>query len=502
MKKNFFLCALAVLMALCLLAGCGDAEPAATPTPTPEPTPEPITELAIVVTEAELASLDSEYPDLEKLDLSGSDCYDAIEEYIAAHPDVEVTYTVDFGAGTSFDNKRVYESTGLGLVDVAYDYELLLQNASRFPKLESISLPETSLSKEQIDALIKAYPDVNIYYTLKIGDLEFGPETTAIDLNSLRSEAIDDAAKLALLPALESIDLSKSTLTPSEVALIRAAAPNAAIDYAFTLFGREVNTLDTDIVFDMEPIGDEGEAAVREALDILPNGARVCFDDCGFSNDVLASIRDDYPNHKVVWRVYFGEYFSMLTDEETVRAIFDLYDGTTENLKYCTEVKYMDIGHNTELTEVDFIAYMTKLEIVIMSGSPFSDMSVFANCPNLEWLELVYCPNVSDVSSLKDLKNLKYLNLTYTQVTDISMLGSEVPLERFFYANPKLTAEQIAEFEELHPDCWCTYEGFEYGYGWRYENEGLSVFSDCYLKLREVFRYGENYYNTKNWQPN
>jgi len=128
-------------------------------------------------------------------------------------------------------------------------------------------------------------------------------------------------------------------------------------------------------------------------------------------------------------------------------------------------------------------------------------MSVFANCPNLEWLELVYCPNVSDISSLEGLPSLKYLNLTYTQVTDVSMLGSDVPLERFFYANPKLTTEQIAELEEKHPDCWFTYEGFEYGHGWRYENAGLSEFSDCYLKLREVFRYHENYYNTKNWTP-
>ena len=343
---------------------------------------------------------------------------------------------------------------------------------------------------------------LSIDYTVELFDNELTADTTALDLNALTSADVEAAAaKLALLPAVESIDLSRSSLTPAEVALIRAAAPTAAMDYTFDFLGRETNALETDILFDEVEIGDAGEAAVREALSILPEGARVCFDMCGFSNEVMASIRDDYPNHKVVWRVFFGEYFSMLTDEETIRAIFDLYDGTTEALKYCTEVKYMDIGHNTSLTEVDFIAYMPKLEICIMSGSPFTDTSVFANCPNLEWLELVYCPNVTDISALEGLPSLKYLNLTYTQVTDVSMLGSDVPLERFFYANPKLSAEQIAELEAKHPDCWFTYEGFEYGHGWRYENEGLSVFSDCYLKLREVFRYHENYYNTKNWTP-
>lgn len=497
MKKKLSLCLLTALMALCLLAGCGE-EPAE---PTPTPTPEPVTELAIVVDEAGLAALDSEYPELEKLDLSGSICYDAIEAYIASHPDVEVIYTVSLGG--DFADGYPADSTALSLEPGTYDPASLMSNLAYLPALETLVLPDTALSLEQMAELALAYPVVTVDYTVDILGSTYAPDATSVDLNALVSADVEAAAaKLALLPALESIDLSKSDLGPTEVAIIRDAAPTAAIDYDFTLFGREVSTLDTDIVFDMEPIGDEGEAAVREALDILPNGARLCFDDCGFSNEVMASIRDDYPNHKVVWRVYFGEYFSMLTDEETVRAIFDLYDGTTENLKYCTEVKYMDIGHNTELTEVDFIAYMTKLEICIMSGSPFSDMSVFANCPNLEWLELVYCPNVSDVSSLSELRNLKYLNLTYTQVTDISMLGSEIPLERFFYAHPKLSAEQIAEFEELHPDCWCTYDGFEYGYGWRYDDPGTGIFSEPYLKVREVFRYEDNYYNTKNWIPN
>lgn len=505
MKKKLSLCIIAVmLLSLCLLSACGEKEPEVTPTPTPEPTPEPITELAIVVSEDELASLDKEYPELEKLDLSGSTCYDAIEEYIAAHPEVEVTYYIDLGGSVQIPNTEIDGTIVLDYSEGVYEYELLLQNASRFPALETMNFENTLLSAEQIGQLAETYPEIAITYSIQIQSSVYPHDTTAIELSAPISAPDFEllAAKLALLPALESIDLSKSTLSPAEVALIRDAAPTAAIDYSFDFLGRESNTLETDILFDEVEIGDEGEAAVRAALDILPDGARVCFDMCGFSNEVMASIRDDYPNHKVVWRVFFGEYFSMLTDEETVRAIFDLYDGTTENLKYCTEVKYMDIGHNTELTEVDFIAYMPKLEICIMSGSPFSNMSVFANCPNLEWLELVYCPNVSDISSLEGLPSLKYLNLTYTQVTDISMLGSDVPLERFFYANPKLSAEQIVEFEETHPDCWCTYDGFEYGYGWRYENEGLSEFSECYLKLREVFRYSENYYNTKNWQPN
>jgi len=501
-KKIIIICAFIILAALCVLGSCsigGDrgGSPTLEASPQPEVTPAPVTELAIVANEAELAALDNDYPDLKKLDLSGSSCYEAIMEYIAAHPDVEVSYTVSLGG-----SEHPCDSAALTLNPGDYDSAALISNLAYLPKLENLQLNNTTLTLEQYNELSAAYPNIAMEYTVDIQGSIYGPGTTEIKLNALSSADVESvAAKLALLPAVESVDLGASSLSPTDVALIRDGAPTAAIDYPFVLFGRNVNALDTNIVFDEVDIGDAGEAELRAALELLADGSRVCFDMCGFSNEVMASIRDDFPNHKVVWRVFFGEYFSMLTDEETVRAIFDLYDGTTEDLKYCTEVKYMDIGHNTELTEVDFISYMTKLEICIMSGSPFTNTSVFANCPNLEWLELVYCPYVTDISALEGLPSLKYLNLTYTQVDDISMLGSDVPLERFFYANSPLTAEQKAEFEAMHPDCWCTYEGFEYGYGWRYDNEGLNQFSECYLKLREVFRYHENYYNTKNWQP-
>ena len=72
MKKKLSLL-LAAVLCVCLMAACGKSESA--PEPTPTPTPEPITELAIVVSEAELMKLDSEYPELEKLDLTGSSCY-------------------------------------------------------------------------------------------------------------------------------------------------------------------------------------------------------------------------------------------------------------------------------------------------------------------------------------------------------------------------------------------------------------------------------------------
>ena len=58
------------------------------------------TEVSLVLQPGETAKLD-ELPALERADLSGSECYDEIIAWQAAHPDVEVIYTVTFPDGTT-----------------------------------------------------------------------------------------------------------------------------------------------------------------------------------------------------------------------------------------------------------------------------------------------------------------------------------------------------------------------------------------------------------------
>lgn len=452
---------------------------------------EDVLEHTAVVTAENISELE-QYPNLQSADLRGSDCYDAIEGYIAAHPDVKVTYDVAIGS-------QRYDSavTELELTAGQLDYEALLSNLKHLSAVTKVSLPETGLTAEQLAALEAAYPGVAVEYTVALAGNIYDRNAAEVDLSSLTAGEVEEAiAKLTLLPGVTTAELmtaeGTSQLAVSDVKTLQQALPQVFFRYSFDLFGKTVSTSDEVIEYFDQQIGNEGEPRIREALDILTNCTYIKFDDCGIDSEVMAGIRDDYPDVKVVWRIW-ADYFTMCTDETMIRMTFDLDNGDVSELKYCTDVTYMDIGHNNHLTDISFVEYMPKLECVIVSGAPVSDISYFKDHDSLVWLELCFCGQVKDLSVLATCDNLKYLNVSYSQVSDLSPLDN-LPLERLNCMNAYVKLTEQRRFKELHPDCISVFEGKQpYGYGWRYNDHGYTFF-DYYKNMRVVFRYDEEGY--------
>lgn len=479
---------LAAVAVMLLTAGCSQ-EPDRPEAGTPEVVaPEPVTSLRRVVTADQLAALDREYPDLAELDLRGSDCPAEIAAYAAAHPAVAVRYDADLG-GTRCDS----DAAALTLEDGSYRFDALAEGLAYLPALRELMLPRTALTADQLALLRETYPTLALRFTVELAGRELSSDDTELDLTALTEAELDEAAAaLEKLPGLERIALGALPL--SAAVRIRAAAPQAALDYTFTLFGQTLTADAEHVEYYAAPIGNEGVAAVRDMLDVMNGLTYLKLEKCGVDSEILAQLRDDYPQTKIVWRVNFGTYFSCLTDEEMIRAIFELHDDDVSELKYCTDVKYMDIGHNEELHDISFIACMPKLEICILSGSPTTDLSPFANCPNLELLECVYCCFIPDVSALENCTKLKYLNLSYSQVKDLSPLY-DLPLERFVYYDSGLSEAEQQAMRDAHPDCWVNFSGLNpYVLGWRYDDQGYT-WCDMYKHVRAVFNYEVNYYN-------
>ena len=429
------------------------------------------------------------FPQLKKVDATGCSEYALLEALAEQRPECEIIYQVDLG------NTAVHpDHLSLGLSADAFDYDILMENLKHLPLLTELTLTKTDLTLEQIEALSAAYADITVRYTVGIGSQEIDPAATELDLSGLSSMDIAEAAhKLALLPALTTVELmdaqGESSLSLADVKLLNEAAPQVTFHYTFDFYGYTLSTTDENVHIRNKRIGDEGLEEVRQVLDIMENCQRFLLEYCSISNEALAQLREDYRDKtKVVWRVVFGKG-SCLTDSEVIRTTYNLTAKNCHDLIYCEDARYMDLGHNEDLTTVDFVAGMPNLEFIIVSGAPIKDLTPFENCKALRTLEIAFCHYIEDISPLAACENLQRLNIGFTQVTDLTALDDKA-MELLCLDGSKVSAEERERFKLLQPDCWLTYGDKQpYGQGWRYDREDKPL--PWYQDIIDVFGYPE-----------
>ncbi|MBR1972306.1 MAG: hypothetical protein IKA16_02570 [Oscillospiraceae bacterium] len=504
-RKNIPLaCSLAILLSL---NGCGQkaSEPATTPTLEPIVLPTAtvaqevevtnpnmdVETLTVVMTAGDLYTL-NHYPNLKSVDLTGSTCYGAILDHMSKHPELDVTFTVDLG-GTQVSVK----DTSATLASGAFDYDMLLENLQYLPNLTTLVMPDFTLTPDQLNGLMTAYPELVLEYSVSILGNAITPETTELDLSGLGSGQVEDAcAKLSLMPNLAKVSLS-SSLSKEDVDKLQTAAPHIVFDYSFSLSGKTISTADEEVIYKNQDIGNSGEPELREALKIMDKCKRFVLDNCGFSNETLAKIREDFRGGpKVVWRVYFGVdgRYNTVTDDDTIRAVYNVTDDTCGPMKYLEDVKYMDIGHNEFLSDLSFVGYMPNLEVLIASESAVKELTGFDNCKKLTWLELAYCYKLENIDALSGCDGLKYLNISYSKVKSFEPLDN-LALERFVYLKPKASTKEQNTFTTIHPkgECITVFYGYSmpYSYGWRYDDNGKTMFWYYKDVIRKVFNYDQ-----------
>lgn len=439
-------------------------------------------------TREEAAYVTAHLPQLKAVDASQSRDYETIAWFQETYPDIDITYQVDLG-GKVVDPETVSLELNVG----EYDYETLTANIPYLRDLGEIVLHTPELTTQQVADLRAGYPEIAISCTVEILGTEYDDKTTELNLSSLKSEDVPAVAeKLPELKNLTSVELmgGSGNLSKEDVKTLIAAAPGAGFHYTFDFFGQTLSTDTEEVVLKNVKIGDENEAEVRSALDLLPGCKRMVLDNCHLSNEVLAKIREDYREQtKVVWRVWFGKG-SCLTDAQAIRAVYDLVDSNCQDLIYCEDVRIIDFGHNEMLNTCEFVAGMKSLEYIILSGSPIKDLTPFENCKNLKFLELTFCGYIADLTPLASCSQLAQLNISNTKVTDLSPLD-ELPMEHLTLVDSKVSAAEKQRFAALKPDCLIKDSGNQYGCGWRYVDEANTKKMSYYALLSDVFGYPE-----------
>ena len=348
-------------------------------------------------------------------------------------------------------------------------------------------------------------------------------DETRLDLQGLTHKDVPETAEfLKQMPVLEYVDLGTDgawteteraelnaetaaaerpaeatrDLTWQDLLLLQKAAPRADLDYRFVFYGRYLSTLSEEMDLNHSVMSDEG-AAVREILPLMKHCKRLDMDSCGVSSEAMAKIRDDYPEMEVIWRIWFAyNQFTMRTDSERLWcANFYPYmwDEYTQELKYLTHLKYLDLGHNLQLHDWSFLRYMPDLEVLILTSSSWESLDMLENCTKLEFLEIIpYAHLDLDLQPLEKMTNLEHLNITAMGKTENwEVLLKMKKLKRLWigeetgYYLPEGAEEQI---REALPDTEIMFRGGGAATGsWRINPDG--TVPERYALLREQFDY-------------
>jgi len=298
-------------------------------------------------------------------------------------------------------------------------------------------------------------PEIRILGTV------YPKDAAVVDLKGLHdADAAETAKQLKRLPGLRQISIGNELETPlawDSLKLLHDAAPQAVIDYAFTIFDRPFNLSDEVMDLKYIPMEDEG-ALVGKVAACMTRLRTLDMDSCRVPNEAMARLRDSLPNVEVIWRINFAQGYTARTNVEKILASMpgqagELVHNNVQNLKYCTKLKYLDLGHNNYLDTIDFIRYMPDLEVFIVGMSFVEDFSPIAYCPKLEYVEAM-STRLHDLTPFENLHNLRHLNICFNfAVTDITPLYG-LDLERLWIGqHDPVPPEQIAKYRELHPNC-------------------------------------------------
>ena len=397
---------------------------------------------------------------LRSADFRGSECYQEIAAWSASHPDVSVVFTVPLPNGQRVDtDTQELDLTWLSSADVP----AVLDALSYLPDIRALRFGEVGGGQfgiQDMQTIRAVCPKADFHFSAVIGGRVFDGSDTSLDLHDARHEDVQAlAVVLSCMGRLESVELGNEetgTIPWEDIALLKATRPDVQFRYSFKLYGKSAD-LDTEkLDYRGIRITDNGDALYK-VLSCMNHCSYVDMDSTGVSYQSLEELQRLFPKTKIVWRVWFGENYSVRTDVERILASKPSVGGMIEDasvLRYCTDVKYLDLGHNDDLADLSFAASMPKLEVCIIAMTAITDISPLANCPNLEYLEL-NSTNIEDLSPLRNSTGLHHLNIAgCPKIKDITALYGLTALERLWIGcDTPVPAEQAKHMKELVPAC-------------------------------------------------
>ena len=333
--------------------------------------------------------------------------------------------------------------------EVTVEYQVLVSGIYYGPDTEVVTLDsatrEEILSLQYLPKLTKvvacAGPEQSDYtplrnfclntgleFVLSLGGQEIPFETTQLSLEGMTQEEV---SLLQYIKNLEALHLVNPTVEPETLVSLRQQYPEASITWEVELAGQMYPDTTTEV--DLSQLVVEDLAQVERAMAYFPDAEILTLGLCGIDNpdwgnskmdgkvavshidnEEIAAFRDRVQEqYKVVWTIRLGPHIALRTDADNFMpnhfGVGRLPDDYAHNLRYCTDMVCLDLGHMT-VTHIDFVQYMPKLKYLILAWTNVKYIEPIRNCKELIFIELDNSA-IRDIAPLADCPKLEDLNI-------------------------------------------------------------------------------------------
>ncbi len=324
-----------------------------------------------------------------------------------------------------------------------------------FKNLKKVNLKNQIITSEQEKYLLLNYPNIkfnmDIYY--KIYEDLYNENITELDLSNI---SVDDKLINYLKPFknLQKIEFKNNKLKLELMSKLVKEYPNIDFNWPINYQNKTISKEDEKISF----INNKNLkiAEIKDLITILPNLKEIDFSDSNLTNEELDSLRKSFPNINIIWRLHLGKW-SLKTNDVAFSVLVGKIDYVRltskdiEVLKYCTNLKALDLGHQA-IEDISIIGtYLKDLRILILADNKVKDLTPLKNLKHLHYLEL-FVNKINDFSPLTELKELVDINIGYNDASNIEPLLKLGNIERFWLVNGGITEKDRQTLKNAYPN--------------------------------------------------
>lgn len=346
-------------------------------------------------------------PNLEAVHAEECTDYAPLEYLANRMPDCKVYYGVEIG-GISYDQST--ETVWLPNPDVD-----TLDTLEHLPNLKILDVSGCT-DAAKLAVIRERYPQWQIIYSVSLAGTEVMHDAVDLELTGAAYQELKDG--LLFLPRLKTLMLHNPAMSQEELAKLAKDYPNIEMQTEISCAGQILDESVAELDLTGRSFGslEEVEEILTSAA-YVPTLKKVVIQTGSFTNEELAQLREQYlENCELVWTVRITSKISLRTDvtafEPSAYGDYSFANAQTENLGYCIRMEAMNLS-STSLKNVDFIKNMPELKYLDLSGSQVTDLSGLSECRKLVLLNLADT-TVKETEPLLGCTALEDLNISRT----------------------------------------------------------------------------------------